>query len=193
MQNDQKKFRFYQTENHEFVWTDDERYKISYSNPQMQAFDYEKPVKTIREIQYFYYDLEIAVRNPITGEWEPFSSVRSHDFPQAEYLGEAIKTLITDQIKTGAQRYPDKKHEEYTYFKSQSLTHPLQEDFYDIRRYHYTGDKSEWYEIYIGTFDTAVLIQPLCEDDLWALYDCAEKFIKYCIEIYNIQIQENPA
>ena len=180
-------FRFYRNKKYQFIWTDNKNFKIIWKNPEIQAIDDDIPVSDENGILYYYYDFTVLCRD-YSGKWKQSAGTRTHDFPAVKALCQILPELMQTNIREQAERYQTQDNQ-WIYYKSESTAHAHSDDFYDIRRYHYTGNGKEWYQLYVGAGYQAVRIDNLRPGDLLKLRKCAEAFLAYSMEIHNQRLK----
>lgn len=179
-------FRFYQNQKNQFIWTDNQNYRIIFSGLSIQPLDEYMPISEHNKAMYYYYQFEILRKHDYDTHWKKIIDTSVQELSGIHAIQNSIKQILTTKIRLNAQCYRDSEDDKLTYTKWAGSAYGECEDFCDIRRFFY--DNSEWFDMYLGANDLAVRIYHLTEDDLWALWECIDEFLKYGQKENNAQI-----
>ena len=180
-------FNYYQNQKNQFIWTDNQNYKIIFSNLSIQPFDEYMPITEHNKALYYYYQFEILRKYEYSNHWKKIINASIHELVGIHAMQASIKQILTTQIRVQAQHYYNFEDDnKLTFTKWSGSAYGECEDFCDIRRFFY--DNHEWFDMYIGANDIAVRIYHLTEQDLWALWTCIDNFLKFGEQENNRQI-----
>lgn len=206
------KFHFKQKKG-KFIWKNC-NFKLVFSKSRIQAFDDYAHIDSVNCIMYFYYNVSIYKKITEYNEeldknekkWKKVSTVSTYDFPTIEQLQFMLNEMLNKEIKLEDCRKityytQDKNHNpipsgRYGYEYSLESEGFDSDDYYQITRLLICDENNknniETFSIYVGAslgtmpFASAGIKYPrLDREDLQALYDCVNGFIKYAIDLHN--------
>lgn len=191
------------------TWTKGDLH-ISYGRPSITPFynndDTEREVKSMDDVMYFYYGIEILHHNKIT------LSMSTHDFPKVQNLPIYIDQIMSYNMDNG---YVVEDYEDGGFHRRIRYAHVILEDsfgfdieyFYKIERYDYVVKQSsennykEWteYILTIGemephrkygganreNFGKVIMIKYISPEELISLKNTALSFCEEAIRIHK--------
>lgn len=201
------RFRFKRTRNR-FRW-ESEFMVLEFSNPSIQGFNSHIPLKSEKDIMYYYYTVSIYKKfetedkneNEII-QWKLVSSRSTHDFPCITELKWILEEQLKDDTKVNGQK-TEYRNGDIEYSKTMSTEGFACDDFYEIRKrivedQEENEEVKESYVVYAGTtydcqgdLNSCGIRTPYVNrEDIKKLLKCVSEFIKYSIEEENKVIQE---
>lgn len=172
-------FRFFQTSDNNFVWTDDKRYKLTLSNPYIQPFEAYAPISEENKIMNMSYTMTVSKLDD--NKWSEFARAHMYDFPSVPDLIECIKEITSVSAKANSQKQMFTSGMELSRYTVETEPHRA-EDYYRIDRLCMSGSK-EWYCLSVGSEDKMLRIDKLTVKDLNALNEWAAKFMEYACAV----------
>lgn len=210
-------FRFKRVKN-KFRW-ESNFMVLEFSNPSIQGYDDFIMLEDENQIMYYYYEVKIYKKindwdkndNDII-RWELVSKRCTHDFPNIICLKDILICQLEDDTKVDGQKHTYRDGS-VRYSKTLSTDGFACDDFYEITKYvdEEEEQESEEYELYReedkrereryivycgNTYDfqgdlnsSGIRTPYVYKEDIVALKECVEEFIKYSIEIHNKSIE----
>lgn len=179
-----------------FIWEGD-NVRVVFSDPSFQPHDEYGYVKSIKNILYNYYNIDIFKKSESSKKWKLVVSKRAYDFPQIIPFIENLDKMLHIDIKSLKHIKLDRKEENMVLYTTnfQSVDF-LYDDFYNVQKVVVEEDNeiiSERFSLYIGcaidiqgsNTTEGIWIDNLNVKDVEELYSCVTSFMNYSIKKYN--------
>lgn len=184
-----------------FIW-DGDNVRVIFSDPSFQPHNEYGYVKSIKNILYNYYNIDIFKKSDSSKKWKLVTSKRAYDFPKIIPFIEDLDVLLHKDIKSLEGLVTVSKEKDYIMYKANLQSADFAyDDFYNIQKTVVEENNeivSERYSLYIGcaidiqgsSTTEGIWIDNLNVKDVEELYNCVTSFMNYSIKKYNQRMKK---